>query len=223
MRTTTRRTAAVLAAMALSFAVVACSDDDPSGPNGSGDGHVSATVIDDPGSEQGTGDVTSRDGSPRFQVGGGGTFSGSMSTDATVEIQNSADTWVEVGSTSAGTLQMQGTGELVVDSDATVDAGSYQAVRLTLENAALTVDAGSTIGGITLDVDVLLDVGGGDQSVQIEKQTSFDVEASADARSAVFFDLNAESWVNESTVDAETVSDAEIESEVTAYAAAEAR
>lgn len=222
MRTTTRHTTAVLAAMALSFALVACSDDDPSGPNGSEDGYASATVIDDPGSEQGTGDVTSRDGSPRFQVVEG-TFSGSMTTDATVEIQNSTGTWVEVGSTSAGTLQMQGTGELVVDSDATVDAGTYQAVRLTLDNAALTVDAGSTIGGITLDVDVLLDVGGGDQSVQIEKQVSFDVEASADARSAVFFDLNAESWVNESTVDAETVSDAEIASEVTAYAAAEAR
>lgn len=222
MRTSTRRTAAVLTAMALSFALAACSDDDPSGPNGSADGYVSATVIDDPGSEQGTGAVTSLDGSPRFQVGTT-EFSGSMTTDATVEIQNSAGTWVEVGSTSAGTLQMQGTGELVVDSDATVDAGTYQAVRLTLEDAALTLDAGSTIGENTLDGEVLLDVGGGDQSVQIEKQVSFDVEASADARSAVFFDLNAESWMNESTVDAETVSDAEIESEVTAYATAEVR
>lgn len=221
MRTTARRTTAVLAAMALSFALVACSDDDPSGPDGSADGRVSATVIDDPGSEQGSGDVTSQDRSPRFQVSGP-MFSGTMTTDATVEIQNSADTWVEVGSTSAGTLQIQGTGELVVDSDATVDAGGYQAVRLTLENAALTVDAGSTIGGVDLDVDVLLDVGGSDQSVEIEKQVSFDVEGSTDARSVVVFDLNSESWVNETTVDAGAVPDAEIEGAVTAFAAAEA-
>jgi hypothetical protein len=208
--------------MALSFALVACSDDDPSGPNGSADGHASATAIADPRSEQGTADVTSPGGSPRFHVAGSA-FSGSMTPVATASIYNTTGTWAAVGSTSAGTLQMQGTGELVVDSDATVDAGTYQAVRLTLDNAALTVDAGSTIGGIVLEVDVALDVGGGDQSVQIEKQVSFDVEASADARSAVFFDLNAESWVNESTVDAETVTDAEIESAVTAFAAAEVR
>lgn len=222
MRTTTRRRTAVLAGVVLAFALVGCGDDDATGPAGSAEGYVSAAVTDDPSSEQGTNAVRPAGDGLRFQASSA-TFSGSMTTDATVEIRNSSGAWVDVGSTGSGTLVMQGDGQLVVVGDATVDAGSYTAVRLTLENAEMTLDAGSTIGGLTLDADLLVDVGGSDRNVVVEKQVSLDVEGSADARTAVFFDLNAESWVDETTVSSQTASDAEVRSEVTAYATAEAR
>lgn len=221
MRTNTRRATAVLAATVLAFGLAGCGDD-ATGPDGSAEGHVSATVTDDPSSEQGSNAVTPRSGGVQFQTSSA-TFSGTMTTDATVQIRNSSGAWVDVGSTTAGSLTMQGDGQLVVGNDVTVDAGSYTAVRLTLDNAAMTIGAGSTIGGVTLDADILVDVGGSDGSVVIERQVTLDVDGSADARSSVFFDLNAESWVDETTVSSRTASDAEIQSEVTAYAMAETR
>lgn len=199
----------------LALALAACSDDeDMTGPD---QGEVSATVTDDPSSTSGS--IARASFLDVLALQASGAFTGTTTADATVEVRTESGTWIEVGSASDADLEMQSEGsELVVGSGATVDAGSYTAVRLTLENATTTVDAGSSIGGILLDVDVDVAVGGEDNSVVIEKELDFDVDA--ESSTTVVFDLNAESWVDQSAVDSEAAADGDVQAATTAFLAA---
>lgn len=199
----------------LALALAACSDDgDMTGP---GQGEVSATVTDDPSSTSGS--VARASFLDVLGLQASGSFTGTTTADATVEVRTESGTWIEVGSVTDADLEMQSEGgELAVGSGTSVDAGSYTAVRLTLENATTTVDAGSSIGGILLDVDVVVAVGGADNSVVIEKELAFDVDA--ESSTSVVFDLNAESWVDQSAVDGGAASDADVQAATTAFLAA---
>lgn len=199
---------------ALGFGLAACDDDDVTGTER---GEVSASVTDDPSSTSGS--IARASFLDILGLQASGAFSGTMTADATVEIRNSAGTFIDLGSASNADLEMQSEGgEITVATGTSVDAGTYTAVRLTLENATTTVQAGSSIGGIVLDVDVLVNVGGEDNTVVIEKEMEVDVDAGSST--TVVFDLNAESWIDQAAVDSEMATDADIQAATTAFLAA---
>lgn len=200
---------------ALAFGLAACDDDDD--VTGTERGEVSASVTDDPSSTSGS--IARASFLDILGLQASGSFTGTMTADATVEIRNSAGTFIDLGSASNADLEMQSEGgEITVATGTSVDAGTYTAVRLTLENATTTVQAGSSIGGIVLDVDVLVNVGGEDNTVVIEKEMDVDVDAGSST--TVVFDLNAESWIDQSAVDSGLAADADIQAATTAFVAA---
>ena len=217
--TLVRRFGAVLLLVGgLAVGLTACSDD--GSVTGTAEGEVSASVTDDPSSTSGS--LTKASFLETLNVlQSSGSFSGTMDADARVEIRTSSGTWIDLGSVSSADLAMQSDGgELQVASGTSVDAGSYTAVRLTLENATMTVDAGSSIGGIVLDASIDVDVGGNDNRVVIEKQVALDVDA--ETNTAVVFDLNSEVWMDETTAESRTASDSEVQGAATAFLRASA-
>lgn len=200
---------------AMALGLAACSDDD--GMTGTTQGQVSATVTDDPSSTSGS--IARASFLNVLGLQSSGSFSGTMTGDATVEVRTQSGTWIDVGSASDADLEMQTEGgEISVASGTSVDAGSYTAVRLTLENATTTIEAGSSIGGIVLDASVDVAVGGDDGRVVIEKQLDLDVDAGSST--TVMFDLNAESWVDQSSVDSGAAADGDVQAAATAFLAA---
>lgn len=217
-KTVKAATALVLAA-GLVVGLAGC-DDDGESVTGTTQGEVSAAVTDDPGSTSGS--IARASFLDLLGlVQSSGSFSGTMNADARVELRTEGGTFVDVGSVSSTDLSMQSDGgEIRVASGTRVDAGSYTAVRLTLENATMTVDAGSTIGGAVIDADIDIAVGGDDNTVQIEKSLNLNVDG--DTETTVLFDLNSESWVNQTTANAGAASDSEVQAAATAFTRAAA-
>lgn len=196
-------------ALTLPVALLACGDDDPTGLEGSGT--VTAEVHDDPGASQASQAGTAP---AAAQSAASGTMSGSAQAFIFSETQG----WVAVGSASSTSLAMQSAGTAAVGS-ATVGADSYTRVRLVLDGFNAQVDAGSALGGVTLDASVSITMGGADGTVTIEKEiTPFTV--STDASANVSFDLNSEMWVDQESAESGSATDAEIQSATTAIATA---
>ena len=196
-------------------AILAACGEDAAGPNGSG--QISAAITDDP-----TATVLHQAGhGMSFAVSGqtaAAQFTGTVSGDAAVEISADGETWVELGQPQAFTLDAQISGTAAtVHTEADVPVGAYVRARLVLEDAVASISAGSTIGGVVLNADVDLTLGGNDQTVTVEVPLN-SMSVSADATTMLRFDLNAESWVTGSAVQAGTVSDAEVTAAVTAAA-----
>lgn len=187
--------------------VTGCSDDGTTGPDD--DGSVEAMVTDDPGS--GSASISSRDA--RFsQSFAGSTFQGEFQGQARVQISADGATWIDLGPAQNVSFTMQSSDDAVVNASATVPARSYTRVRLILSDADATVEAGSTIGGITLDANVLVSVNGGSEFM-VEKTASFTV--TADSETTVLFDLNSESWIDETAVTTQTATSAAVQSATT--------
>ena len=212
------RNAAALVAVALASA--GCSDDG-TGPDGSGNGYARAVMMDDP-------NVTNQHATaPTLQLSRSGVaaYTGSFTGTAQIAISADGDTWIDLGSPAQVSVEAQSASdETVVHGEATVPAGTYTRIRVTFEGVNIELDAGSTIGGLTLTAGATVVVGGGDGEVVIEKQVSgFTVAADADARTEVVFDLNSEAWVTESAVTGGVVSDAQVQSEMSAWTRAGSR
>lgn len=209
MRTLPRtfRTAAL--ALTLPVALLACGDDDPTGPSASGT--VTAQMSD--GSSQ-TQTAAAPAGAAAAQSSASGTLSGS----AQAYVYSDTQGWVALGSASNTSLEMQSAETATVGS-AAVEADSYTRVRLVLDGFDAQVDAGSVLGGLTLDASVSITVGGADGRVEIEKTvTPFSV--SANSTTTIDFDLNSETWVDQESAESETASDAEVTSATTAIVTA---
>lgn len=198
--------------MPIAAGLTAC--DDAAGPTGS-EGRVSAVITDDPTA------TLQRIGSEpvSFVVNGqtaAAQFTGSVSGNASVEISTDGEIWVSLGDPQQFTLDAQISGtEATVHALGQVPLAVYTRARLVLEDAVASISAGSTIGGVVLNADADLMLGGTDQSVTIEVPLS-SMSVSADVTTLLRFDLNAESWVTGSAVQAGTVSDAELTAAVTA-------
>lgn len=211
-----RIAAALLLAAGMTFSLTGCDDGGVTGTTG---GDVSAAVTDAPSPTSGS--IARASLLDLFGLQSSGSYSGTLAADARVEVRTQAGTWLDLGSVSDADLQMQSDGgEVFVANGTTVDAGSYTAVRLTLENATTTVEAGSSIGGVVLDASVDIAVGGDDGRVVIEK--SIDLHVDGDTRTTVVFDLNSETWVDQSTVDAGDASDSKVRSAATVFTRATA-
>lgn len=186
--------------VAFALPLTACSDEDTTGP-GQDSGQMTAQMQDGPNG-----------GTSSTQVAfSHASMSGSMSADAKVQVSADGSAWVDLGSPQSVDMQLHTTGNATtVHSNASVNTGTYAHVRLVLENADATIDAGSTIGATVLGADVNLSIGGGGQVV-IEKQIQ-PVTVSADSQTTVVFDLNSAAWVTEDNLTAQAVSEAEIQS-----------
>jgi hypothetical protein len=194
---------AALSLTLLALPLSACSDD-ATGPDGDGDesGQMSAAMQDSPSGSGSAVDVAFTHAS----------MSGSMSADAKVQVSADGSTWVDLGSPKSTNMQLHTTGNTTtVHSNATVSTGTYAHVRLVLENASATVDAGSELGSTVLDASVNLTLGGSSGQVVVEKQIQ-PVTVSAESHNTVVFDLNSAAWITEENVGAQAVSEAEIRS-----------
>lgn len=174
--------------------------------SGAQQGSMSAQVTDDPATSGFAGH-----GASLQAARSAGSFSGSMRADARVQVSADGSTWVDLDSPRSVTLDLQSSGSTTtVHSTATVSTGTYTRVRLILDNADATVRSGSTIGSTTLSADVQVSIGSGGQVI-IEKQVE-PVTVSAESQTSVVFDLNSEIWMTEDNVQAQAVSESEIES-----------
>jgi hypothetical protein len=203
-----RASGAILSA-GMVLAVAGCSDS-ASGPDGSGDGFAQAMVNDDPNST-----TPSSSAAPAFRIAGSsesaqyeGTISGNMS----VAMSADGEVWYDLGTPNGIAVEAQSTGSGTnVHGEVRVPAGTYARVRLIMEDASATIDAGATIGGVQFDaeVDVLLGNGG---EIVIEKEVStFTVSAEASTRIEIAFDLNSEAWLTAQNVENESASGQEVQ------------
>lgn len=186
----------------VTLSTAGCSGDDATGPDGGETGQVSAQMEDAPDGGTGARNVAFSHAS----------MSGSMSGNAKVQVSADGSTWVDLGSPKDVTMQLHTTGNTTsLHSEATVETGTYTRVRLVLEDASATLDAGSTIGTTLLDASVNLSIGGSSGRVVIEKQVD-PVTVSAGSHATLAFDLNSAAWITEENVSARSVSEAEVRS-----------
>lgn len=184
-----------------------------------GDGQAEAFVGDDP-LTGGAATVSPRSGDGGGSVlslgGGLATFTGTVAGDFQVLLSPGGQDLIPLGSLNGITVELQTPGAgTTVHGAQSVPAGSYVRVRLRIQDAEVTVAAGSTVGGIILDADAKLDLAT-DAPLVIERDVSFGV--SSTVKGEVVFDLNAEAWITEAAVQAGAVSSAAVAQSVTARA-----
>lgn len=185
-------------------ALAAGCDDDATSPEG--EAQVSAEIQDVPDSQE----VASRAALAGFLTQDQSSYSGTLTADAQVQVSADGSTFVDLGPPRQVTIQLQSAdGSTSVHSDVAVDAETYSHIRLVLEGAEATLDAGSEIGTLVLDASIALDVGSGSQVV-IDKEV--DVDITADSQTTLVFDLNSEAWITEENAEAEAVAASEVES-----------
>lgn len=200
MWTRIRQVVGTAAAVALASALGAFGCGDGIGPE---EGSVSAAVTDDPA--QASAAVAPR---AQFAQGiSGQTFQGDFQAEGQVEVSVDGQTFVTLGPAQAVDVALQSGTEAVVHASAVVPAQAFTRARLILRNARATVLAGSSVGGLLLDLDVQINVEGGAEFV-IEKAVSLNVTAGSEA--TVVFDLNSEQWINETAVQAAATTAAQV-------------
>lgn len=180
----------------------ACSDS--TGPEGQA--RVTATISDAPGPAT----VAYYSGDPGPQPAAF-SFSGQMQGSAQVFIYSEAHGWVSLGSPAAATLALQSSNATTVHGTASVPAGTYTRVRLVLDGTAAHIGAGADLGGLILGAGVTITMGGSDGRIEIEKSVST-FRLLANTSVTLDFDLNSEAWVNQTTAQAQAVSDTEVAS-----------
>lgn len=185
-------------------AAAACGDDNGTGPEL---GRAEAYVADDPT----TASLARVGAAPSFGSAAPAAFSGSIAGDVQVAISADGQTWVDLGSPNGITLQLQtaGTGS-TVHGEVDVPVGTYARVRLTFTGAEARLSAGSTFGAFTLTTQVDVTMGGSDGEVVIE-QTVTPFTITAEGRAVITVDLNAEAWLTDQSVTAQSVTDAAIQ------------
>lgn len=193
----------IAVALLSTFGLGACGDS--TGP--SDEGRVSAVLGDAPSASQVSYQASRWDAPSTASAA----FQGQMSGSAQVFIYSDAQGWVSLGSPASANLTLQSSDRTTVQSEASVPVGSYTRVRLVLQNGSANIAAGARLGGLVLTSAVTITMGGPNGQVVIEKTvTPFTITASS--RATVEFDLNSETWVNESTAQSRTASATEIQS-----------
>lgn len=197
-----------IVALALAAGWVGCGDD----ATGTSEARVSATVHDQNPQTQ------SASLASLLALQSSAAFSGTVSGDARVEVSADGDTWVQLEDAAGVDVQLQSSdGETTVHSDVSVPVESVAHVRLVLSGAEAQIEAGSTVGGLTLDSGTTLALGSSGEIV-IEKQLEQSVDLTADSDARVSFDLNSEAWVTQDNVEATAVPESEIEGAATVQA-----
>lgn len=193
---------------ALAALTMAACGDDGTGPES--EGRIEAFVGDDPQQS------AAAEALPTAPAGAANAFSGQASGDFRASIRSEGGAWVDLGSLNGITVQLQQTGSgTTVHGAQTVAAGTYTRVRLTLSDVRVSLQGGSDIGGLVLQGDAELALGGSGETV-IERDVTLTVGASTIA--VLRFDLNAEDWLTPAAVQAGAVSEASVRSAVGASA-----
>lgn len=190
-----------LAGFLLTAAAAACGD-----TTGTTEARVSAEVHDETSSGVQAASIV-----PLAALQSSG-YSGTVSGDARVEVSADGETWTELDESSQVEVDLQASGGgATVHADASVPLESFTRVRLVLDGADARLEAGSTVGGVTLDSETTVTLGSDGQAV-VEVQLDQSLDASADTDAMISFDLNSEAWITESAVTAGAVAASEIES-----------
>lgn len=191
--------------LALPAVLAACDDEDPTGPDdGTARGTVSAAIEDEGAAAQAASAAAVQSA-----------VSGSMSGTARAFIYSDADGWTSVGTRSGATLELQGSDTATVATNDQVEAGTYTRVRLVLDGFDAEVDAGVVVGGVALDTEVVVEMGGADGQVEIVKDVA-PFQVTTDGTLHIRFDLNSETWLDAQAVESEIAADADIEAATTA-------
>lgn len=190
-------------AAAVAFLAAGCGDD-PTGPGGTGS--VQAYMHD----ESAPSSAPAASEGPSAASSSSGSYSGTLEGDAQVFVGTGGGVWVELGPPSAASIDLQASdGRIDLHGEVFVPVGTYTRVRLVLTGAQARLNAGSTIGGISLLASVTMNVGA-NGSVIIEKQVP-PFEVRADTRTTITWDVNSELWVSEENVEDEQVEEPEVE------------
>lgn len=199
-RTTAYARTVALAGLLLAAGAVACDDD----TTGTTEARVTAEVHDENPDAQ---TVSLASLLPLQQSS---SYEGTVSGEARVEVSADGETWTELGDASDVEIDLQASGGgAVVHADASVPLESYTRARLVLDGADAVLAAGSTVGGITLEAETTLALGGTGQVI-VEAQLDESLDAGADTDATVSFDLNSEAWVTETAVEAGAVAESAI-------------
>jgi hypothetical protein len=199
------RTCAALVTLSAAGLLTACGD--ATGPETTGS--VQAYVADE--SPSGGSPVSGQEAetAPSRTSHGSGSYSGSLDADAQVSISAGGDVWIDLGPPSAMSLALQASNEGVdVHGRVEIPVGVYTRVRLVLSGAEARLDAGGTIGGVTLGTSTTMSVGA-NGSVVIEKQVP-PFEVRADTHTSIHWYMNSELWVHEENVEDEEVEEQEV-------------
>jgi hypothetical protein len=182
--------------------LAACSDN--SGPNDRG--RAEAFVRDDPN----TAAAAPSPSAAASQL----LFSGSLAGNTQVSASADGSTWVDLGSLNGITINLQRASDSsTVHGESDLEVGTYSRVRLTFRGVRARLEAGSIFGGLTLNTQVEVVLGGSDEEVVIEKTVpSFAVEAGT--LTHIYFELNSEAWLTETSVQARSVADAAVQQSV---------
>ncbi|MBI4551600.1 MAG: hypothetical protein HY710_04985 [Candidatus Latescibacteria bacterium] len=211
MRTMRGREWLAVALAVMAFVVIGCEN----GVGSSSEGRAQGVVKDHP-----------QQANPKVSGAGAtsATFTGDLTANTFVSLSADGTTWVDLGSPNGITIKLQNTTDSTnVHGEQDARVGTYARVRLVLQNATATIKAGSTIGSLTLTSDTTVKVGGTDQRVEIDKAVSFQVSSETSFRTAIVFELNAEQWITEQSVQAGVVEDTAIQQATTVAARTESR
>jgi hypothetical protein len=183
------RSISMLAALTLLPLLAACGDD-PAGPV---EGQMNGAVVDRPATASDyTGNVA-------------GNFQFSVSTDG--------QTWIDVGSLNGITLLLQDSTATSMHGAQDAPTGAFRHVRMRVQAAEVTVDAGSEIGGTNFPSDMKVDVAQTEDLI-VERQVTSPAVGSDEAV-LVTFDLNTETWLTVDVVNAGEAANSAIEPAVT--------
>lgn len=154
------------------LAVAGACGDDGTGPSGSGS--MSAVLVD-------------------FPIGGGSALAGAFEADVEVQVSADGSAWENVGAASSVVVGLQADEPVTVGGEVEVSGGDYRHVRATVSGAVATLDAGSVVGGETLDEPARIEVAGGEEVVVEREVFSFRVDA--ETAMTVVVDVRSVDWV----------------------------
>jgi hypothetical protein len=168
------------------------------GPTGTPWGYVAAAVTDDPSITNGVpGDgATVASGGQQDEA----LFAGMFEAMAEIAILRNGSGWVVMGPATPVAIPLQSEPEAAAfQGRGGMPVGTYSRARLTLSGARVELMAGSQIGGAQVSEDTLIRVGDGEAFV-IEKDIA-PFTLTSRTRVRVFFDLNAQDWLDARSLD----------------------
>jgi hypothetical protein len=189
------------------LAAAGCTDS-----TGSGIGRTEAVIRDNPNSTNPS-IVAPGLFANRAAAGAPTAFTGSIAGDAQISISADGTEWYDLGSPNGITIQLQNANDsTTVHGEVDAPAGTYTRVRVVIDGAEARLNAGSTFGGLVLQAQVAVALGGSDQEVVIDRTVpAFEVRAEAGAVTVIRLELNAEAWLTETSVQALMVQDTAIQ------------
>lgn len=145
------------------------------------------------------------------------TVTGTVAGNISASLWNGSR-WIEVGSPNGITFPLQIAGRTTtIHGEASVASGSYSRVRLVFQGVSARVAMGSVVGGTTVTSETTIILGGSDERVEIDVPVStFSVEADANVRRLIVFDLRSQQWLTVAAVQSRRVEDAALQAVVTA-------
>lgn len=200
------RRVSVLAMAAGVVGGTAACDDDAMGPDAT---MATARVV--------VTDAPASGGAAMQAAGFGNSYTGSFTGQVSAEIYSEAEGWVTVGSPAQIDLALQADSDAEVQAAVMIPAATYSRVRFRVTGGNASVEAGALLGTFLLDAAVSIQVGASGGEVVVEQDIS-PVSVQSEANATFSLDLNSEAWIDSSSAQAETASEASFQAAARATA-----